>query len=46
MDDNDKKIDDQGHPDKAHDAFPHDQNLPQAAAKARQRPKKTTVTAI
>jgi len=46
MDDNGKEIDDQGHPDKAHDAFPHGQNLPQAAAKARQRPKKTNVITI
>jgi hypothetical protein len=46
MDDNGKKIDNQGHPYQPHDDFPHGQNLPQAAAKARQRQKKTNVTKI
>jgi hypothetical protein len=46
MDDDDKKIDDQGDPDEADGAFPHRQSLPQAAAKARQTPKKAKVIAI
>jgi hypothetical protein len=45
-DDGHKKINDQNHSNEAHNDFPHGQNLPQAPAKLRQRPKKTTATTI